>query len=73
MPAYPITGERPKTTRETAVNTTVVAVATTAATVIRRRSRLFQIYCGLRASVPVEATPSLRNRSRACMASFDLG
>jgi hypothetical protein len=75
MPAWPPTGEKPRKTHETAVNTAALAVAAAVTTIIQRRSLLFpgHTYCGLRASVPVVATPSLRNRSRACMASFDLG
>lgn len=71
MPAWPPTEEKPRITRETAATTTAAGAVTT--TVILRRSPLFQTYWGFRASVPVGATPSLRNRSRACMASLDLG
>ena len=75
MPAWPPTGEKPRIMRETAVNIAGAAVAAAVTAIIHPRSLLFpgQTYCGLRASAPVVATPSLRNRSRACMASFDLG
>ena len=74
MPARPLTGARPSSTQRAIINI-IGGIAVTITAVMARRSRSRSgpaITAGFLVA-PVVATPSLRSRSRACRASFDLG